>query len=510
MSEQKLNYDYAICRDLSKNTRDNFKEARDYYFKHVISVDGGLTYYFKDGKLVSYPTDKFKTEKMRGFDAKFKKAIEEHVYDYTEVLETEDYVVDHEKRKVNTLGRVYAKTLDKVKVTDKGKNYVEFVKKFLFEIISRRDKCYYEFLLKYISNILRLKKNDVMLSFITKSQGVGKSSVGELIMAMLGEDLCLRANHEDLGSNNLICYGKVYILIEELGGLSDLQYNSLIENLKNMITASTKTFKDKYIRGKQLPVISNIMVTSNHNVSLGGDARREINKMISTAWEGKAELWAQLYDFCDENIKALYDFFMTVNVDGFRAQVEAKKIKDDDDATNLKAVESMCDVWVMLKEEYALSKKSTKVKQSDLYDQYKEKIFPKKPLKLSKFDELVMELECTEKRTSTGNLMYYFIDGNALYEKFKLKNMIMKHELTEKSAEHDKEVNLAKENAELKNKIAELERLLQEQSKTNKVVEKTQTKIIENTKKQDEKTHSQIKKSDDGVKIIKVQAFRKI
>ena len=288
MSET-LNYDYAICRDLSKNTRDNFKEARDYYFKNVISVDGGLTYYYKDGKLESYPTDKFKTEKMRGFDPKFKKAIEEHVYDYKEVLELADYEVDHEKRKVNTLGRVYAKTLDHVKVTEKGKQYVEFVKKFIFEIVSRRDKVYYELLLKWIAKTLRLEKNDILLSYITKSQGVGKSSIAELIIAMLGDELCLNAHHEDLGTNNLICYGKVFIVIEELGGLSDLQYTSIIENMKNMITKSTRTYKDKYIRGKQLPCISNFIVTSNHHVSLGADARRELNKMVSTKWEKQNE-----------------------------------------------------------------------------------------------------------------------------------------------------------------------------------------------------------------------------
>jgi len=498
MMIEKLNYDYAECRDLVKNAPRNdieFKDAQEYYFKRVIAVDGGLTYYYLDGVLTPYPTEKFKSEKMRGFDNKFKKVLEENVCDYREVLEIEDYEVDHKKRKVNTLGRVYAKTLEHIKVGQKGKDYVEYVKSFLFEIISRRDQKYYDYLLKHISSVVQLKKLDICLSFITRSQGVGKSSVAELIMAILGDKLTMRAKPEDIDTNNLGTYGKVFILFEELGGLSDNEYKRLIENLKNMVTAKKTTFKDKYIRGKQLEIISNFMVTSNFAVSLGDDSRRELNKLISTAWECKTENWDKLYNFCDENIKALYDFFLSVDITGFKAQTEAKKIKQDDHTSALKSIECMCDVWKMLKEEYALLKIDAKIRQSDLYEKYVELIFPKKPVKLSKFDELIMELECCEKRTSTGNKMFYYIDGKALYDKFKLKNLILKEEENNGEVQKHKEVDLVRENEELKKRILELENKLNEQPKKEK-----------KEKKEEVKPKPQLR---EGETIIKVKAFKK-
>jgi len=498
MSNKKMHYNFAECRKLAlecpRNDK-NYTDAQKYFFDRVIQVEGGL-YYFDDGNLKKTSLDSFKKEKMRGFPNEFKKVIEENVEEYKEVLEFDDYRVDYEKKKINSLAQVYASTLKDVKVTQRGLDYVEFVKKYLFEIMAKEDPNVYKLLTQLSTAYVRRIKTGLVLAFITKTEGVGKSSYAEVMRFILngiGEcknGLMIPVKARQMGEHNLSTYGKSLILLEETGALKQDVYRELMENMKNMATSTNWVYREVYLASQNLPCISNIVVTSNYEIG-SDDGRRMFQTRISTKWEGREDMWSQLYDVDDEKIKALYDFFMSIDITGINFQTEAKKLKRSDDNHTLKAIENMPQVWDFVKEEFILNKppKGNKIQMSEFYEKYKSsRTNGYKCEKLSLFDTMIGELQGIEKKVSTGNKMYYFIDSEKLYHTFKLKNLILKEEdnnikgITQNNCEENTELFLMKENDELKKQLAEMKKqmviLSKQQDKQNKEIK--EIKKVEN------------------------------
>lgn len=509
--EQKMHYDFAECRDLAENIRKNettFTDALKYFHDRVFLSDTGAYYYYKDGNLERDSVESFRRCKMMGFDRKFVQAIEKSTREYKEVLETENYTVDKEKRKINSFRQTYASTLQNVNVTKKGEEYVEFVKKFMLEISANGSKKLYNWLINWCASVVQLKRTKVCPVFVTATEGIGKTTLATIMRSVLGEWNTAHPGAEEMKRFHWQCYGKILVVFEETEGLKN-DAGTVSDNLKNMINSDQFPYEEKGIQIKSsLKNINNVIVTSNFPLP-NSSGRRYLNITPSTKWLNKYENFEKLNDFTDENIKALYDYFMSVDVSNWNAEKEANAL--DEDKPNLKAIETMNNVFKYMRDTYAYTKASDEILTKTLYGNYVHATV--KAYKKSTFTEKIVELNIHKKRSNGHD--YYVINGEELYKEFEKRRLIDPDDFIEADDSNEfawtekpdpKVELLEKENASLK---LEIEELRKELEKSNICKQ-----ITLSLKRQFEKTHKpDVKKDDDepklGVKIMTVKAVVK-
>lgn len=470
MMNKNLHYNYAECRELAKSAPRNdpcFTKACAYFHDRVFHV-GTSIFYYNHGTLTRTTFEDFKKNHMTGFDAKFKAQILETIVPYEEVLETEAYDVDKERKKLNILKPLYASTLKDIKVTDAGLQYVEFVKKFILEILARDNEAKYNVLLRWCASVLKMIRTGICPVLVTSTEGVGKTTFAMIMQALVGHFNTARPSAEEIKRFNWNCYGKLLVVFEETESLRSGGGAAVNDNLKNMINSDRVTYEQKCVTSHDnLLNVNNFIVTSNFPLP-NSSGRRYLNLTLSTKWLGKDEYFNKLRNFSDENIKALYDFFMTVDVSNWNAESAVRSM--DTEEPNLKAIESMNNAFRYMRDVYAVRKTSEKIKRGVLYSNYKD-IAGCKAYQKSTFYEKVAELNI--KVTITQGVYYFVIDGNALHEEFKKRRLFDEDDGEENTntnkpafaivKEEDPRVEqLENENAQMKKELAELKKKLEE------------------------------------------------
>jgi len=496
---QKLDFDFAVARELfNKAPRDDkdFKEAVNYFNDRVFYTRKGLVYYYDDGELVFDNKADFESNNMTGFlDSSLIKAIKKNVVSYKLVLDTDEWIIDKENRKINSLKQIEAEKIpSEVEIKEKGKEYVKHFKKYVKEVLSNKDKALYDIIMKFCAMTIRRKKCTIALIVVSTTEGTGKSTLSKILEKLLGVENVIYPTAETLLRFNYGAYGKALLVFEETEGIKDKR---VFDTLKNMTTSDRYHFEKKNKDAKDLENISNIYMTSNFPIHFSD--RRSLNVTPSSCWLGNREAFKQLYDFSDENMKALYEYLKSIDLEGFSEQKAVHELNEDDG--NLKAIEKMNNVFRFIKDEFAINKQGMKIKKLNLYEQYK-MVVGNKSFQKSTFYDRIKELGI--KQMKSDGTEYFTISGEDLYDQFKKRNLFCSEDFQNKKDvdfdfPKDETADLKKENEELKNRITELEKLLKSQEPQQE--EEKQEKTIKKIKKQ---SKSEIK---EGEQVLTVKAF---
>lgn len=470
-----LDYDYSICRDLANSAPRNdktYSEAVKYFHDRVFYTHNGLVYYYglvpkkrKDGtdyeelELLYEPKDKFEKNKRVGFSSQLVQAIQAETRPYKEVYEFADYRIDKENRKINAAREVYAATLT-CDVGKAGKKYVDYFKKYVWEVLASKNEKLYNVIINNIATIVQLKKSDVALIIVTSEEGVGKSTLIELLSAMLGEWHVARPTASTVTSYNWCMYGKPLVALEEL---QSAQGNLLFfDKIKALVTQPRFEYRQMYCDPREMPNYNNLIITSNFQLRMCG--RRYCNITPSCSWKDTKGAFDTLYEFTDENVKALYEYLCSIDVSDWNGQDALRELGDAEDG-DLAKIESMNNVFTWIKKRNGLLKvNEKKIRTSALYEEYKAsmKLFNEKPMSSTAFHAKLKELGIEHYKC--GGYWYFDIDGEALFALLKKRRYILEEEVLDARAEFgapeqkvdEEKVQLQEENKKLKEELTEL------------------------------------------------------
>ena len=478
MSVEKLDFDFSICRDLYENrvaSDNDYKEAVKYFHDRVFYTRSGLVYYYEDGELKCDGKAEFETNQINGLlDNKLIKTIKSKIKPFKLVLEQNNpSVIDIENRKINSLAQMKINKIDpKTKVSENGKNYVKHFEKYVNEVLTGGNKQLFDIIMKFCAKTIRREKATIAVILVGSQEGTGKTTLAKILESILGVENVWYPSDETLMRFNFGAYGKALLCFEETEGVK----GKVFSILKNMTTNDRYHFEKKNKDAQDLQNISNVFISSNIPVQFSG--RRSLNITPTGAWFRKKDLWKQLYNFTDENKKALYDYLMSIDVNNWDEQEDVYQYNESQGG-NLKEIERMNNTWKFLKDVYAFKKDTRiKIKPKELYEEYK--IFTgTKAFQYSTFREKVKEIGINEHKISVN---YYIINCPELYKAFKNRNLIHDEEEENNNEEieeiDDEKTFLRNENAELKKQLEEMKKQISKLTKKQEEKPKEKQKDI--------------------------------
>jgi hypothetical protein len=138
--------------------------------------------------------------------------------------------------------------------------------------------------MKWMSQVVKGKKTEVIIYNKTEAPGVGKTkSLEFLIQYVIEEKLCVPncSTEPLLTNNNKILMGKILILFEELPTFNTSQWSSASAKLKTLCTEDRTTYRDLYEKVFEGDNILNICINTNHEALKESSGRRVVILPIS-------------------------------------------------------------------------------------------------------------------------------------------------------------------------------------------------------------------------------------
>ncbi len=154
------------------------------------------------------------------------------------------------------------------------KENVKLMLSYIREVWANNDDNVYEYMLKWLSNMVRGNKNKTSI-YAKCLQGLGKSTLIEFIRDhVIGRDICCKGKADHLkGQHNLQLLGRIFVYFEELQIFSDKEWYAIDSELKDMITDDWGSYTDKYEKRFEAQNINNYMIVTNSNLK-GVNGRR--------------------------------------------------------------------------------------------------------------------------------------------------------------------------------------------------------------------------------------------
>jgi len=314
------------------------------------------------------------------------------------------------------------------------KEKVDMMLNYVKEVLCTGNQSHYDYLLKWIANVIHGLKNDSIL-YLKARQGYGKSTLFEFIRKhVLGNSLCYLSSSEPLLSkNNAILAGKLLVYFEELETFTIAQWMGVSSRLKKMATSDSMTYEDKYVKPYEARNMNSYVILSNNDAIKDDDGRRYFILDVSSHREivigsknevENTEYWDTVYAcFNDEVGHAFYCYLMEqIDIKGFKPQrFPMTKNKIDSFAKRLESHENF------IKHNYILQKLGIKSTVQELYDEYVD--FCKKeqrtPFKKIEFGSKLKELGIEYYKTNGNNK--YKVSTEFLHELGKTRHWI--HEI---------------------------------------------------------------------------------
>jgi phage/plasmid-associated DNA primase len=361
---------------------------------------------------------------------------------------------------------------------DATKLSVNHMLTFMREILCYNKTDSYEYLIKWLSNMVKGNKNNSCLYLKSAVQGIGKSTL-QIFMKdfVIGNALCLETGSEPLKNKfNSILEGKLLVSFEELENFSMGEWSAVSSVLKRHITSNEISIERKGINPYTTKNINNYILISNNDAIKDDNGRRYFILDISTKREKDTVYWNHLYGRCFNDLvgQAFYSYLLEVDTDGFNPQ--------DFPLTNSKLdsiAKRLDSVYKFLKEAFILKNKGiNKILLGDLYDDYV--VFCKenslgKPLSKIDFNQKLKEAKIEAYRCN-GKLKFD-VALEKLLEVAKTRSWI--HELDEFEGDEKPDelepnqevIQLKEENNLLKQEIENLKKLLSEKSADHITIE---------------------------------------
>lgn len=297
------------------------------------------------------------------------------------------------------------------------KNKVNLWISYLLEVFCDNRQEILDYLLKCYSVIARGGKLDVAL-YAKSIERTGKSFNTDFLMKyVIGDGLSTPSDSGPLKTQfNIQLLGKLLVVFEELDTKDSGEWKQMSSKLKQMITGSTYTYEAKCKNSIVEENWNNYFINTNTDAIKGADSNRYFCFDVSTKYTADSVYYSNLDKQC-MNMQvgeAFYNYLLTINVDGFRAQAEMPMTRNK----HIAIVDTMLPHEKFIKNEYILQKKGLdKFIKSDLYPEYMEfcNKHSKGYLTINKFNEALRNIGIYP-RESTGNKLRATCSYEALLE----------------------------------------------------------------------------------------------
>lgn len=250
----------------------------------------------------------------------------------------------------------------------KTKQAVQLFLQFIREVLASDCEDAYEYILNWISNTLKGKKNDACL-YLKGPQGIGKSTISDFLKeCVLGLELFLETGSSPLKNKfNSIVRGKLVVQFTELENFSTNEWASVSSVLKRWITSTTYMLEGKNENAFQIENINNYILDSNNDAIKDDDGRRYFIADVSPKYQNNRVYFGSLRNKCfnDDVGNAFYSMMLERDTAGFIPQ------NFPDTKNKLSSLTKRLDSsYLFLKSEYVLRHRGLKIKPKDLYEDY--------------------------------------------------------------------------------------------------------------------------------------------
>jgi hypothetical protein len=413
------NFDLDLIKSLSQN------DAKEYLTKYFIPLTDGRHAFYFNGE---YKIKETKEIKETYFNRISKELNNYYFKEFTK-LKTIGY-------KLNAplfFGDNFINFCFKMKASKKYDSYEEYddeskegvntVLNFIKEVLASNNEESYNYLIKWLANMLKGNKNDSCL-YLRGEQGIGKSTLFEFLQFHVLGKLYMMSGSETLKKdfNNLL-EGRLLIVFEELETMSKYEWMCSSSKLKRYITSKTYNIEKKCVDAYETENINNYIINSNQDAIKDDDGRRYFILDVSDKYYQDHCYFGQLREkiFNDEIGDAFYSYMLEVNTNNFNAQkypiTQSKKY------SYLKRIPIE---YLFIKEEFILKKNNLFQKPKDLYQNFREyylknnnqKGITNEVIFREKLEKIgIIKHKCTQART-----YYYKKTVCELIEIFKKRN----------------------------------------------------------------------------------------
>ena len=253
---------------------------------------------------------------------------------------------------------------------DKTKDCVNIMLQFYKEVLCSNNEDSYNFIIKWLANMIQGNKNDVML-YLKSQEGVGKSTFSDFLMEyVLGYKISGKGTIDSIKTSyNKILMAKLLVSYEELPTFGPKDWEGVSSNLKDRITSKVMTFGEKYEKSFAAENINNYIVNTNVEALKHSQGRRFFSLDISTIHREDHEYFGNINKKCfNNNIgEAFFNYLRSIDVSNFHAQTAMPMT-----INKIVAISDRLDsVYKFLKHRFIMFDKSIAcIKKTDLYDEY--------------------------------------------------------------------------------------------------------------------------------------------
>jgi hypothetical protein len=209
--------------------------------------------------------------------------------------------------------------------------------KFFQELLVKEE--YAEYLLDWMARIIQ-KPNDktrVAIILYSSPNGTGKSSVSQLLRALVGDDKhysTAQPEHFIYGKFNSGLHNKYVVSIDEAQAKTSFANDDV---LKEMITQKKITIKKEGLIPFETKCVMNVIIETNkgNSVNIGPESRRYVPFDCSTHRKGDTAFWDEFYRLLEDKhtIAELYTFFktrkITRNIETDMPKTEIREVIQD-------------------------------------------------------------------------------------------------------------------------------------------------------------------------------------
>lgn len=342
-------------------------DAKDYITKYFVPLSNGNHAMLIDG---IYHIKDDQEIKRSYFNRMQKELYNFYFKEFTEV-KTVAYEINKPTffdDKINLCPQMLYKYDENYKPSKETKEKLNFLLSYMKEILCSNKQDCYDFLLKWISNMLKGNKNNSCL-YLKGIQGVGKSSLYVFLSKyVIGPNLGIETGSDPIRTKfNEILGGKLLVCIEELENFSKAEWESISSTLKRMITSGNITLQNKCTKAYESNNINNYILCSNNDAIKDDDGRRYFILDIATHKVGDTEYYTKLYDcFTKEVGEAFFHQVYKIDTNNFNPQsFPLTQSKLDSLSKRLDSV------YKYIKEEYVLKNLNIDESASVLFADYK-------------------------------------------------------------------------------------------------------------------------------------------
>jgi hypothetical protein len=397
------------------------------------------------------------------------------------------------------------------------KKNVEVMKDYFKNIWCSGKQDTYEYVMKWISNMMKGNKNTTFL-YLRGEEGIGKSRGTDFIRGCIGDELSLESNSVPLRSRfNKILLGKLFVYFEELEKCSEYEWEMISSSLKRLSTSEKMVYEDKNEKAFTSDNNSNNIINTNRESVKDSTGRRAFPVPVSSSKKGDHEYWDDLHKKCFNNdvYHAFYCNMLEMDTDKFNPQI----IPHSDIKEEL-LNERLHVVYKFIKFEYIYKNKDLKTTVKDLYEEFEtycikkdveKKFISTKTKFTSKLRDVGIDYKC-----SNGKTIYRMTieDLRVIAKRFSWLSIHDNDELDEEVEDKSKEIyddtpviekeykkkleEKDKEIERLKAEIESLKLLVSKQKEDNEEDNEEKVKVIKAKKKV--KQASQPKKVEEKEK----------